>query len=427
MNSSTEFKMNQQDLLWNKNVGAQDQQNAGPAQSADKLVVKDLYKIFGDRPEQALELLKSGVDKERVMEQTGQIIGVHGASFSVRAGEIFVIMGLSGSGKSTLVRLLNRLIEPTAGQILIDGKDISLLSKKDLLKVRREQMSMVFQAFALLPNRTVLENVGFGLEISGIPRAEREARALKVLARVGLEKFADMLPSQLSGGMQQRVGLARALCVNPAVVLMDEAFSALDPLIRKEMQEELLRLQAAEQRTIVFISHDIEEALHIGNRIAIMKDGKVVQVGTPQELIRSPANDYVREFFNGVDVSRYLSARDLLESNNANVIVVKDDASGVALASTDLHTRRQEYGYVCNENGRFIGVVSVLSLEEASAGDIKKAILENPQAVNLNTKMSQLVDLVGHAPCPLPVIDDQGKFCGTVSPCSILQQLQKSR
>jgi len=293
----------------------------------DKLVVRSLYKVFGDQPQKALILLKEGVSKETVLEQTGQITAVNDVSFSVRSGEIFVIMGLSGSGKSTVIRLLNRLIEPTDGQILLDGKDVSKLTTQELLRVRREQMSMVFQSFALLPNRTVVDNAAFGLEVAGVKASERVQRAMEALKRVGLERFASMLPSQLSGGMQQRVGLARALCVNPAIVLMDEAFSALDPLIRKEMQDELLRLQASERRTIIFISHDIEEALHIGTRIAIMKDGSVVQVGTPQELVRNPADDYVRNFFKSVDVSRYLTARDLSEWHPESVLMLNGQTS----------------------------------------------------------------------------------------------------
>lgn len=391
--------------------------------TTDKLVVKNLYKIFGEQPAKALSLLKQGVSKEAVLEQTGQITGVDDVSFNVRAGEIFVIMGLSGSGKSTVIRLLNRLVEPTDGHVLIDGQDIAGLSKQELLRVRREQMSMVFQSFALLPNRTVVDNVAFGLEVAGVKSAARAERAMQVLQRVGLERFAGMLPSQLSGGMQQRVGLARALCVNPQIVLMDEAFSALDPLIRKEMQDELLRLQATEQRTIIFISHDIEEALHIGTRIAIMKDGRVVQVGTPLELVRAPANEYVRNFFKSVDLSRYLTARDLAQWTPTSVLTLNGHAS-LDTVRAALHSQRSEYGYLCGSDKKFVGVVSALSVSQAGEGNLAEAILTDAAPISIDLGMRDLMRHVAAASCPVPVIDEQGCFCGTVSQSAVLSRLQ---
>ncbi|HXZ08247.1 MAG TPA: glycine betaine/L-proline ABC transporter ATP-binding protein, partial [Paraburkholderia sp.] len=252
----------------------------------DILTVRNLSKIFGPKPERAAELIRQGLGRNEIFEQTGNMVAVNDVSLSVKAGEIFVVMGLSGSGKSTLVRLLNRLIEPTSGQVILEGRDIAPMSTLELRDVRRKKMAMVFQSFALLPNRTVLDNIAYGLEVSGLKKAERYDIARAALTRVGLGSYEKLLPSELSGGMQQRVGLARALAVNPSVLLMDEAFSALDPLIRFEMQNELLRLQKEEQRTIVFISHDIEEAIKIGGRIGIMKDGCLIQVGTPAELIQ---------------------------------------------------------------------------------------------------------------------------------------------
>lgn len=389
----------------------------------DKLVVRNLYKVFGDQPQKAIALLKNGVSKEKVLEQTGQILAVNDVSFSVRSGEIFVIMGLSGSGKSTVIRLLNRLIEPTDGQILLDGQDVSKLTAQELLRVRREQMSMVFQSFALLPNRSVVDNVAFGLEVAGVKSAERAQRAMQALKRVGLERFASMQPSQLSGGMQQRVGLARALCVNPAIVLMDEAFSALDPLIRKEMQDELLRLQASERRTIIFISHDIEEALHIGTRIAIMKDGCIVQVGTPQEIVRNPANDYVRDFFKSVDISRYLTARDLSEWQAKSVLMLNGQTSLSTILAA-LHSQQSEFGYVCQPDKRFVGVVSALSVQEAEGSDLTKALLPDITPVSPHLGMRELVRRVAAMRCPVPVVDEQGCFCGTVSQSAVLNRLQ---
>lgn len=277
----------------------------------DILCVKNIYKVFGPNSDMAMKMLSNGADKDEIFKKTGHVVGVFDASFSVKRGEIFVIMGLSGSGKSTMVRLFNRLIEPTSGSIFLNGREITGLSDKALLDVRRKDMSMVFQSFALMPHMSVLENTAFGLEISGVSEDERHVRAREALAQVGLAGQEYSYPHQLSGGMQQRVGLARALANDPTILLMDEAFSALDPLIRHEMQGELIRLQAEQQRTVIFISHDIEEAARIGHRIAIMAGGRIVQIGTPLELINQPANDYVRAFFKGFDVSRLLNSDDV--------------------------------------------------------------------------------------------------------------------
>lgn len=281
---------------------------------SDEIIsVRNIYKVFGSQADTAMALVRAGASKAEVFEQTGQVIGVFDANFSVMRGEIFVIMGLSGSGKSTMVRLFNRLIEPTAGAIFLNGREITGLNDKDLLQVRRKDMGMVFQSFALMPHMTVLDNVGFGLQISGVAEKERNSRSITALRQVGLAGQENCYPHQLSGGMQQRVGLARALANDPAILLMDEAFSALDPLIRHEMQGELIKLQQQQDRTIIFISHDIEEAVRIGHRIAIMEGGRVVQIGTPRELLCNPANDYVRTFFNGFDSSRILKAGDIAQ------------------------------------------------------------------------------------------------------------------
>ncbi|NAP01465.1 betaine/proline/choline family ABC transporter ATP-binding protein, partial [Halomonas sp. MG34] len=249
---------------------------------------KQLSKVFGKNPKQALKLLDKGASKEQILKETGNTVGVNRASFSVEAGEIFVIMGLSGSGKSTLVRLVNRLIEPTEGSLYIDGENLAGMDKKSLRRVRREKLSMVFQKFALFPFRTILENAEYGLEIQDVPKEERQKKATEALEMVGLGGYMHQKPNQLSGGMQQRVGLARALANDPEVLLMDEAFSALDPLIRKEMQDELLDLQTTMKKTILFITHDLDEALRLGDRIALMKDGSIVQIGTPEEILVNP-------------------------------------------------------------------------------------------------------------------------------------------
>lgn len=278
-----------------------------------KIQVRNLYKVFGRQATEAVGLLKQGLSKDEVFKRTGHVCGVNDVSFDVEEGEIYVLMGLSGSGKSTLIRLINRLVEPTAGSVTIDGVDVAKLPQPELMKWRRRHIAMVFQSFALMPHRNVLDNVAFGLDIAGNRRAERNEAAMRMLAAVGLDAYAAKYPSQLSGGMQQRVGLARALAVDPDILLMDEAFSALDPLKRVEMQGLMLELQRDHKRTILFVSHDLEEALRIGSRIAIMEGGNLVQVGTAHDIITRPVNDYVRTFFKGVDTARYLTAADLID------------------------------------------------------------------------------------------------------------------
>ncbi|WP_246458048.1 quaternary amine ABC transporter ATP-binding protein [Azospirillum oryzae] len=333
-----------------------------------RLAVRGLRKVFADDPRPALEMLRSGATKAEVLQRLNVNVGVAEASFDIRAGEIFVIMGLSGSGKSTIVRLLNRLIEPSEGEIRLDGRDLTGLSYSNLVEVLRRDMSMVFQSFALLPNRTALENAAFGLEVAGVKRGERRRAALAALERVGLADYADRYPNELSGGMQQRVGLARALAKNPTIMLMDEAFSALDPLIRSDMQDELLRLQREDARTIVFISHDAEEAMRIADRIAVMEDGRIAQIGTPAEILRAPADEYVRAFFRGVDASRVLRARDIARPPDDGP--PQPGLEPVA-ADTPIHALLGRVAAapgplpVVEADGRLIGVISRAVLLEA--------------------------------------------------------------
>ena len=278
-----------------------------------KIEVKDATKIFGKNSKRAAQLLSEGKTKEEVLKATGATVGVKNATFDVYDGEIFVIMGLSGSGKSTLVRLLNRLIDPTSGHILLDGEDIVQMNKEQLREVRRKKIGMVFQNFALFPHKTILSNTEYGLEIQGVSKEERQVKAKESLELVGLKGYEEQLPSQLSGGMQQRVGLARALANDPDILLMDEAFSALDPLIRKDMQDELLQLHNNMKKTIIFITHDLDEALRIGDRIALMKDGEIVQIGTPEEILMNPSNEYVERFVEDVDLSKVLTAAHIMK------------------------------------------------------------------------------------------------------------------
>ena len=393
---------------------------------AEILTVRNLSKIFGPKPERAAELIRQGLGRNEIFERTGNMVAVNDVSLSVRTGEIFVVMGLSGSGKSTLVRLLNRLIEPTSGQVILEGRDIAPMSRLELQAVRRKKMAMVFQSFALLPNRTVLDNVAYGLEVAGQKKTERYETARAALTRVGLGSYEKLLPSELSGGMQQRVGLARALAVNPAVLLMDEAFSALDPLIRFEMQNELLRLQKDGQRTIVFISHDIEEAIKIGGRIGIMKDGCLIQVGTPAELIQSPADDYVRDFFRHVDVSRFLKASSLLAEVDRGLIRC-DTGAPAERYLNQLIDSGVECGYVCDESGRYQGCVTPASLHKSGSRPIRDALLRDVTSVALDADLHQLSGIALAQAHDVPVIDAQGNLAGVVSCRMILKQVMERR
>lgn len=387
-------------------------------QAEEILSVKNIFKVFGDQPKVAMDMLKKGADKDEIFHETGQVVGVFDASFSVKRGEIFVIMGLSGSGKSTMVRLFNRLIEPTSGSIHLNGREITGLSDKELLDVRRKEMGMVFQSFALMPHMSVLENAAFGLEITGVSENERNQRAAEALKQVGLAGHEFSYPHQLSGGMQQRVGLARALANDPTILLMDEAFSALDPLIRSEMQGELIRLQAEQQRTIIFISHDIEEAIRIGHRIAIMQGGKVVQIGTPQELLQRPANDYVATFFKGFDTSRVLTAGDVAHMDLASVCRVNGRVPKLDAGVS--------YGYVINEHDHLLAVMDADTLNAISSpSGVEQFALDQHQPIYCDTPLHDVLDIVASAPYPVPVLDQRGAFKGTISKNLLLQTLSR--
>lgn len=393
---------------------------------AIKLEIKNLYKIFGENPQRAFKYIDKGLSKEEILEKTGLSLGVINASLAIEEGEIFVIMGLSGSGKSTMVRLLNRLIEPTRGQVLIDGEDIAKISESKLSEVRKKKIAMVFQSFALMPHMTVLNNTAFGMELAGVGVQERQEKALDALRQVGLENYAHAYPDELSGGMRQRVGLARALAINPDILLMDEAFSALDPLIRSEMQDELIKLQAKHQRTIVFISHDLDEAMRIGDRIAIMQNGEVVQIGTPDEILNNPANDYVRTFFRGVDISQVFSAKDIARRTPIGLIR-KTPGFGPRSAIKLLQDEDREYGYVLERGKKFVGIVSTDSLKAALAAGagLDDALLDSPAAVDAQTPLSELLSVVGQAPCAVPVVGDEGQYVGIISKGMLLQALDR--
>ena len=369
-------------------------------------------------------MLESGLSKDEIFKKTGMTIGVQDASFEINEGEIFVIMGLSGSGKSTLVRLLNRLIEPSSGKIFIDETDVTNLNDKELIDIRRKKISMVFQSFALMPHMNIIDNTSFGLELSGIPKAERYTAAQNALEQVGLGNYAESYPDELSGGMQQRVGLARALANNPDIMLMDEAFSALDPLIRTEMQDELLELQEKAKRTIVFISHDLDEAIRIGDRIAIMQNGEVCQVGTPEEIINQPANDYVRSFFKGVDVTSVLTASHIVKK--AHSTIINKEGSGIKSALQYISDFDEDYCYFMEKSGKYLGLLTLESLKEQqkSNGSIHSAII-NEQTINENLPISDFISDIANNIYPTAVIDDNGKYKGTISKSRLLRVLDE--
>lgn len=389
--------------------------------SLSKIKVEELTKIFGKRASKASSLLAQGKTKTEILKETGATIGVNKASFEVEEGEIFVIMGLSGSGKSTLVRLLNRLIEPTSGKIWLDGKELSSLDKKQLLEVRRKSMSMVFQSFGLFPNRTIIRNVEYGLEVQGVSKQDRFKQAEESLNLVGLAGYGEQYPSQLSGGMQQRVGLARALANNPDILLMDEAFSALDPLNRKDMQDQLLELQDTMKKTIIFITHDLDEALRIGDHIMIMRDGSVIQTGTPEEILASPANEYVEKFIEDVDRSKVYTANNVMI--RPEIVNLEKDGPRVALK------RMREAGtssvYLIRRNRELVGIVhanDVSRLVKENIASLESVINTDIPTTAPDTPLADIMDQVSTTAIPIAVTED-GKLKGIIVRGSVLSAL----
>ncbi|NMA91737.1 MAG: glycine betaine/L-proline ABC transporter ATP-binding protein [Firmicutes bacterium] len=387
-----------------------------------KIKIKNLYKIFGPYPQRSLKKLASGISKEKLLQETGNTVGVHNVSFSVEQAEIFVVMGLSGSGKSTLVRCINRIIEPTAGEIYIDDINITQLPMKELRFFRQKKLAMVFQHFALLPHRTILQNVAYGLEIQGMEKNAREEKARAVLETVGLKDWSAAYPEQLSGGMQQRVGLARALAVDPDILLMDEPFSALDPLIRREMQEELMELQERVRKTIIFITHDLDEALKLGDRIAIMKDGLIDQIGTPEEILTNPATEYVANFVTDVDRSKILKAENIMIRPTAHVSA--NDGPRVALRK--MKKEALSSIFVIEGDRRLAGIVTVDRAVEA----VKNRVIDLRQIVETDipvtapgTPIQDLLPVAATARVPIAVIDEKKRLLGIIVRVSVLAGL----
>ncbi|ADL11980.1 quaternary amine ABC transporter ATP-binding protein [Acetohalobium arabaticum] len=386
-----------------------------------EIEVNNLSKIFGNNPQEGIELLKEGYSKDEILEKTGLTVGVNDVSFKVNTEEIFVIMGLSGSGKSTLLRCLNRLIEPTAGELKLKDQNLMDLDQQSLRQMRRDKFGMVFQNFALFPNRTVLENAEFGLEIQDVPKEEREVQAKEALKRVGLDGWEDQYPEQLSGGMQQRVGLARALAVDPEILLMDEPFSALDPLIKKEMQDELLDIYQDLDKTILFITHDLDEALKLGDRIAIMNDGKIVQIGTPEEILTDAENDYVKEFVQDVNRSRILTAEDIM----TKPLALLYDQDGPHTAMHKMRQNEISSIFVVDKERKLKGIVEI---EDAVEGVNKgqkdlEGIMKETPTTNPDENLDELFSEIADLDIPLPVINDEGKLLGLIIKSNVLANL----
>jgi glycine betaine/proline transport system ATP-binding protein len=376
-----------------------------------KIEVLQASKIFGKNRKKATQLIADGKSKAEILKQTGATVGVKSASFDVYDGEIFVIMGLSGSGKSTLVRMLNRLIDASSGKILLDGEDLMKMNKEQLREVRRKKIGMVFQNFALFPHKTIIENTEYGLELQGVPKEQRRQKAMESLKLVGLAGYETQYPSQLSGGMQQRVGLARALATDPDVLLMDEAFSALDPLIRKDMQNELLQLHSDVGKTIIFITHDLDEALRIGDRIALMKDGEIVQIGTPEEILMSPSNEYVERFVEDVDLAKVLTAGHIMKK--ADTVSIE---RGPRVALRLMNHLGISSIYVVDKGNKLMGAVTAQDAVRAVEDDLtlQDVLIKDIGKVGPDTLLTDLFDTVSTAAIPVSVVNEDNKLMGII-------------
>ncbi len=390
--------------------------------SKPKICIEHLIKIYGEKPHAALKMFRDGKSKDDILQATLHVLGIADVSLTVNPGELFVVMGLSGSGKSTLVRCINRLINPTSGHIYIDGEDVAHVNEKRMREIRLTKVSMVFQRFGLFPHKTVAENVEYGLLVRGMDKASRRQKALETLELVGLAQWADYLPDSLSGGMQQRVGLARALATDAEILLMDEPFSALDPLIRREMQDELLRLQKELHKTIIFISHDIHEALKIGDRIAVMKDGCIVQIGTPSELITQPASDYIRAFTRDVNRAQVLKAGSIARQT---ITLILGQNSPTEALEQMLHHNLQQM-YVVDRGGKLVGMVKKKFLSEAiqqGNEDLTSVMLQNFPKANASTSLENIFHLYQQGRT-VAVVDDEEKFKGVVEADDVLASIR---
>lgn len=396
--------------------------NAGSQNGEVSIEVSGLWKIFGPNAEQILSSEKRTATREAILEETGCVVAVRDVSFTVNQGELFVIMGLSGSGKSTLIRCILRLVEPTAGKIIINGEDVCSFDNKQLIALRRNTVSMIFQHFGLFPHRSVIDNVAYGLKVRGVAKGERYDRAREVIEKVGLKEWGNYYPDALSGGMQQRVGIARALANDPEILLMDEPFSGLDPLIRRQMQDELIDLQAELHKTILFVTHDLDEALKLGSRIAIMKDGEIIQTGVPEEVITSPAGDYVREFVQDASPAKVLTAGSIM--TEPEVIIY--DWQGPKAALHVLTTARSDYGFVVGRGRKFMGLITTKRLSKLiknKSEAVKKALEPDIATCTPDMLLEDLFSLAVATEYPIPVVDDESKLVGEIHSYIILSSM----
>ena len=387
--------------------------------------IRDLYKIFGAHPKRVFPMLEKGMTREQILEKSGNTVAINGVSFSIEEKEICVVMGLSGSGKSTLIRCLNRLVDPTRGEILVNGKNIMEMDKQELLDMRRKTMSMVFQNFGLLPNRTVVDNVEFGMEVGGMEKQQRRKKAMEALDVVGLNGYEESYPHELSGGMKQRVGLARALANDPEVLLMDEAFSALDPLIRSQMQDELLDIQARLHKTIVFITHDLDEALNLGDRIVMLgPDGKIRQIGTPEEILSEPADEYVAAFVQNVDRTKVLTAGTIMH-RYPSVTVPRE---GCSSAVRTMEKTGVSYVLAVDGERRLLGIITIddaVEMRKQKNRDVMKLVRDDVFTTQKETSIYDLLATAIETQYPIAVVNDQGKLIGAVDRSTIIGEVNK--
>jgi len=394
------------------------------SEACPRIACLNLWKIFGPHAAEIIESADHDMTKKDMLSKTGHVIAVKDVSLEIYEGELFVIMGLSGSGKSTLIRCINGLVEPSDGEIFVDGEEVNTLSDAALRELRRKKLSMVFQHFALFPHRSVMENVAYGLEIQGVDRGERSERALKMLELVGLKGWENSEIDELSGGMQQRVGLARALAVEPEILLMDEPFSALDPLIRRQMQEEFIKLLSVVHKTVLFVTHDLNEALKLGDRIAVMKDGEIVQVGTPDDIVLNPVDDYVTEFARDVPKAKVLWAKTIMEEPEAVVSV----GVGIEQALQVMEEKNLSHLFVTDEDGKLEGVVSLSDTRDAvqqGSTDLNQIISTDFPATKPSKIVEDLVPLAADSDIPIVVTDSKRKLLGIISRGTLLRTLSE--
>ena len=385
------------------------------------LRVENLFKFYGPNKAQAKALIKKGKSKSEILDKTGCNIALNDVSFEVKKGEMFVIIGLSGSGKSTLVRCFNGLNVPSEGNVHYEGDIVQKYTKKELMDFRRNKIAMVFQHFGLIPHRSVIDNVALGLEIKGSSKEEREKISLEMIELVGLKGFDKYQISQLSGGMKQRVGLARALANNPEVLLMDEPFSALDPLVKRDMQFELLKIQQKMKKTIIFITHDINEAFKLGDRVAIMRDGKVIQIGTPEEMLTNPADDYVKSFVEGADITKIVTVQNIMVTPSCIIKYI----DGPKRAIQEMKNNQVSSAYVVNADMELVGIVTLDEAYKQKNNKVldKNGFIEDLTTIDPDTVIHDALALSVNNPYPLPVVNKDNKLVGIVSKASVISAL----